>query len=86
MSIAEAKARLLAGEAPGRSSPAIPRSWTLPAVGGALLVGYFLARKRRGGKLGAWSIGALMLNPTLRSAAMGIAVTAARRIMQPPRQ
>jgi hypothetical protein len=85
MSIAEAKARLLAGEAPRWSSPAIPRSWTLPAVGGALLVGYFLARKRRG-RLGAWSIGALMLNPTLRSAAMGIAVTAARRIMQPPRQ
>lgn len=79
MSVHEAKARLLSldAEPEGRSPMA---SFAVPAAGAALLLGIMISRRRRRG-LGLMSLGALAANPALRGAFIGLARTAAQRML-----
>jgi hypothetical protein len=80
MTVAEAKARLLALDEPGQPRGAGPSpSFLLPAAGAALLLGIVLARRRRSARVA--TIVALAANPAVRSAAAALAGTALKRFI-----
>lgn len=83
MSVADAKARLLALDEPTARGSSPFSSFVLPAAGAALLLGLLLSRRRPRG-LGLMSLGALAANPALRTTLVTLAGVALRRFLAPP--